>query len=71
MSTAQDMVDLYIAAEKKVLLNQSYTIGNRVLTRANLPEIRKGRQEWEAKLRAEQSGSQGGSSLYSVADFSQ
>lgn len=70
MSIAQDMVNLYTEAEKKVLAGQSYTIGNRTMTRANLPEIRKGRQEWEEKLRSEQAGSQGGSSMYSVADWS-
>ena len=32
---------LYYAAEEAVLLGQSYTIGNRSLTRANLAEIRK------------------------------
>lgn len=71
MSIAQDMVDLYTAAEKKVLAGQSYTINGRVMTRANLTELRNGRAEWESKLRTEQSASQGGSSLYSVADFSQ
>lgn len=69
MSTASDMVNLYIAAERAVLQGQSYTIANRTLTRANLAEIRAGRKEWEAKYRQEQSASSGGSSLYSVADF--
>lgn len=31
----------YVEAEKRVLSGQSYTIGNRQLTRANLSEIRK------------------------------
>ena len=31
---------LYITAEQKVLLGQSYSIGNRTLTRADLEEIR-------------------------------
>jgi len=69
MSAATDMVALYVTAEQKVLSGQSYTIGGRSLTRANLPEIRAGRKEWEAKVRGESAGSQGGSSLYSVADF--
>lgn len=75
MSTASDMVAMYVAAEQAVLKGQSYMIstgtGSRQLTRANLPEIRAGRREWEQRLAAEQAGSQGGSSLYSVADFSQ
>ena len=32
---------LYLEAERAVLLGQSYTIGNRVLTRASLATIRK------------------------------
>ncbi len=70
MSTATDMVALYIAAEKAVLNGQSYTIAGRSLTRANLPEIRAGRKEWELKVQSENAKAQGGSSLYSVADWS-
>jgi hypothetical protein len=69
MSVASDMVSLYIEAEKAVLLNQSYTLGGRTLTRANLQEIRDGRKEWQAKVDNETAGTQGGSDLYSVADF--
>ena len=32
---------MYLEAEKVVMTGQSYTIGNRSLTRANLAEIRK------------------------------
>ena len=70
MSTATDMVALYIAAEKAVLNGQSYTIAGRSLTRANLPEIRAGRKDWELKVQSENAVAQGGSSLYSVADWS-
>jgi hypothetical protein len=70
VTEAQSMVALYIEAEKKVLSGQSYTIGNRSLNRSNLTEIRNGRNEWEVKLRTAQAAAQGGSSLYSVADFS-
>ena len=69
MSEATDMLALYIAAEKAVLEGQSYSIAGRSMTRADLPEIRAGRREWEAKVRAEKAKTQGGSSLYSVADF--
>lgn len=69
MSTATDMLALYIDAEKKVLKGLSVTMAGRSLTRVNLPEIRAGRQEWQAKVDAESAKSQGGSSLYSVADF--
>lgn len=71
MSTASDMVNLYITAEKKVLKGQSYTIDGTTFTRANLSELRNGRIEWERKLREEQASSQGGSGLYSVADWTE
>lgn len=44
---AQEMLRQYIAAEQTVLKNQSYTIGTRTYTRANLTSIRNGRQEWQ------------------------
>ncbi len=36
-----ERLKLYLEAEKAVLSGQSYTIGNRTLTRANLATIRK------------------------------
>lgn len=36
-----ERLKMYLEAEKRVLCGQSYTIGNRQLTRANLAEIRK------------------------------
>jgi len=47
---AQQMRGLYIKAEKAVLQGQSYNIGGQSLTRANLTEIRKGRDEWQAVI---------------------
>lgn len=41
--------ELYIAAEEAVLSGQSYTIGNRSLTRANLSEIRDAIDDLESK----------------------
>ena len=69
MSTATDMVSAYIAAEQAVLNGQSYSINGRSMTRADLPEIRAGRKEWESRALAESASSSRGSSLYSVADF--
>ena len=63
------MVELYVAAEKAVLRNQSYSLNGRSLTRADLSDIRAGREQWEAKVAAENAASKGGSSLYSVAKF--
>jgi hypothetical protein len=47
---AREMVLLYIEAEKAVLTSQSYQIAGQSLTRANLEQIRKGRQEWQETL---------------------
>lgn len=73
MSTATDMLAKYIAAEEAVLKGQSYQLstgtGSRMLTRANLREIREGRREWERRVAGERAASQGGSSDYSLVDF--
>jgi len=58
ISQAQEMLAKYIEAEKAVLLNQSYTIGTRTYTRANLSAIRAGRAEWQ-KVYDQLSGSGG------------
>ena len=71
MTTAAEMVEFYIDAEKKVLTGQSVTFRGRVLTRANLVDIRAGRREWEEKARKDAASRAGGSSHYSLADFSQ
>ena len=54
----------YINAEKAVLLNQSYTIGTRTYTRANLTSIRNGRKEWQKVF--DQLSGQGGMRLRRV-----
>lgn len=54
MSTATDMLAAYLAAETAVLAGKTYTLGQRTLGYENLAEIRKGRMEWEARVRAEQ-----------------
>ncbi len=43
MSTREmnnERLKLYYAAERAILSGQSYTVGNRTLTRANLAEVR-------------------------------
>jgi len=47
LQDAKQMLQKYIAAEQAVLKNQSYTIGTRTFTRANLTSIRNGRIEWQ------------------------
>ena len=43
---------MYLDAEEKALNGQSYTIGGRTLTRANLKEIRDGITLWASRLKA-------------------
>lgn len=71
MSTATDMLAIYIAAEKAVLGNKSYTLNGVSMSRENLQEIRAGRQEWQRVVNNESAKSQGGSGLYSVANFNE
>jgi len=57
--TAQQMLDLYLAAEEEVLAGKSTSINGRTYTTEDLGEIRKGRQEWYrrvAQQRARTSG---------------
>lgn len=68
-TSAQEMVTLYTAAELAVLKGQRFRLGEREFTRADLSEIRKGRQEWERRVAAEAAQVRG-SSGYAVADFS-
>lgn len=70
MSIATDMVAKYLEAETALLLGKTVSFGGRTLTVENLAEIRKGRQEWEARAAREGSSrpSIGGLS-YSVARF--
>lgn len=56
LQMARDMLDLYISAEKAVLAGQAYTIGTRSMRKADLPEIRAGRAEWEAKIQRLENG---------------
>lgn len=64
------MLDLYIAAELAVLKGQRFRIGERDVTRADLVEIRRGRQEWERRLAGEVAVARGGSQGIALADFS-
>lgn len=56
MTTTAEMVQHYINAEIAVLEGKSYGFNGRTFTSENLADIRAGRVEWEAKLRAEQAG---------------
>ena len=52
ITTAQAETNLtaWIAASEAVALNQSYTIGDRSLTRANAAEIRKMIEFWNGEI---------------------
>lgn len=70
MSTATDMLALYIQAEKDVLEGKSVQMDGRTLTLEDLRSIRSGRLEWEHRVNSEKAAAAGVSSLYSTADFS-
>lgn len=50
LETAQKHLDAWLEAELTVTTGQSYTIGSRVLTRANLTEIRNTVDYWNKKV---------------------
>jgi hypothetical protein len=71
MSTATEMLALYIAAEAAVLKGQSYRWGERQFTRADLTTIIAGREKWQRIVSNEQAAAAGQRGLrYSLADFS-
>lgn len=52
LTQAEERLSLYLDAETKVLQGQSYRIGERQLTRADLSEIRAGIDIWDARVKA-------------------
>lgn len=46
----QRKLNLWLDAEEKVATGQSYQIGNRMLTRADLKQIREQMEYWAGKL---------------------
>ncbi len=50
LKTAQKHLKEWLKAEEMVTNAQSYTIGSRTLTYANLSEIRKSIDYWESKV---------------------
>lgn len=51
LAQAEAQLALYLAAEVKVLANQSFEISGRKLTRANLQEIQEGIKTWDARCK--------------------
>lgn len=50
LQQAETQLAAYLAAETAVLSSQSYTVGGRSLTRADLAEIRAGIDTWNARV---------------------
>lgn len=50
LETAKRHLDMWLEAETQVAINQSYTIGGKSFTRANLGEIRKQIEYWSNKV---------------------
>lgn len=50
LETAQRMLDVWVAAEESVSHGQSYQIGNRSLTKADLTQIGKRIEYWSNKV---------------------
>jgi hypothetical protein len=50
VSEAQQMLNLYINAEKAILKNQSYTIKDRTFTRADLKTVATERRRWQSTV---------------------
>lgn len=50
LKTAQKHLDAWLKAELTVTTGQSYTLGSRTLTRANLTEIRNMIDYWNKKV---------------------
>lgn len=50
LDIANERLDLWLEAEAKVAGGQSYTIGDRTMTRADLSEIRSQIRFWEGRV---------------------
>jgi hypothetical protein len=50
VSECRLLLSEYIAAERAILKNQSYTIGDKTYVRANLTSVRNGRKDLETRL---------------------
>lgn len=68
MSLEQEMLDLYIQAEKDVLAGKNITFRGEQMGLEDLDKIRAGRIEWERKVNALPSSGSGNRS-YSLASW--
>lgn len=49
---ANQMLEAWLNAEMAITTGQSYSMGSRSLTRANLSEVRKAVEYWDKKVKA-------------------
>jgi hypothetical protein len=56
MSNASDLLALYLTAEAAILQGQSSRLGDRMLTMADLAEVRAERKALERRVQSESSG---------------
>lgn len=68
MSTARELLPLYVEAEKRILKGQSYEFAGRTWTGADLSEIRKERERLERRVFAEDQAAKG-RRTHSLATF--
>lgn len=59
LQQAENQLAAYLAAETAVLSGQSYSIGGRSLTRANLSDIRDGIESWNNRVQQLSQAAQG------------
>lgn len=71
MTNAEEMVSLYLEAEKAVLNGKIFVLDGMNVTMENLRDIRAGRIEWERVVQGEKrrAAGQHGSARYQVAVF--
>lgn len=50
LKQAQQHLEMWLNAEEEIATSQSYTIGTRTLTRANLKEVRDQIKFWQSKV---------------------
>lgn len=50
LKQAQQHLEMWLKAEEEIATSQSYTIGTRTLTRANLKEVRDQIKFWQGKV---------------------
>ena len=63
MSTPQEMLDAYMAAELAILQGKEVKFLDRMLRYEDLAEIRAGRKEWEGKVSSQAAAAAGVSAI--------